>query len=78
MESSPEKVKAELLRFLPEIEKLRPSPEGRKEGELGVTMKEMVEWSGLSEEQFHQVYLSWVDGAYQLVTLRCIASVDLH
>ncbi|KAI0661824.1 galactokinase gal [Cubamyces menziesii] len=61
LESSPEKVKAELLRFLPEIEKLRPSPQGRKEGELGVTMKEMVEWSGLSEEQFHQVYLSWVD-----------------
>ncbi|OSC97727.1 galactokinase gal [Trametes coccinea BRFM310] len=61
LESSPEKVKQGLERFLPEIEKLRPAPEGRKAGELGVTMKEMVEWSGLSEEQFHQVYLSWVD-----------------
>ncbi|EIW57193.1 galactokinase gal [Trametes versicolor FP-101664 SS1] len=61
LESSPEKVKAGLERFLPEIEKLKPSPEGRPEGELGVTMKEMVEWSGLTEAQFHQVYLSWVD-----------------
>ncbi|KAI0366157.1 galactokinase gal [Pilatotrama ljubarskyi] len=61
LESTPEKVKAGLERFMPEIEKLKPSPEGRKEGELGVTMKEMIEWSGLSEPQFHQVYLSWVD-----------------
>ncbi|KAI9061167.1 ribosomal protein S5 domain 2-like protein, partial [Trametes sanguinea] len=40
LESSPEKVKEGLERFLPEIEKLRPAPEGRKEGELGVTMQE--------------------------------------
>ncbi len=63
LESSPDKVKAGLERFLPEIEKLKPSPEGRPEGQLGITTKEMVEWSGLSEAQFHQVYLSWVDGA---------------
>ncbi|KAI9000650.1 galactokinase gal [Trametes punicea] len=61
LESSPEKVKAGLERFLPEVERLRPSPEGRKAGELGVTMKEMIQWSGLSESQFHEVYLSWVD-----------------
>ncbi|KAI0760990.1 galactokinase gal [Trametes elegans] len=61
LESSPEKVKAGLERFLPEVEKLRPSAEGRPEGELGVTLKEMAEWSGLSEAHFHEVYLSWVD-----------------
>ncbi|KAH9856685.1 galactokinase gal [Lenzites betulinus] len=61
LESSPDKVKASLERFLPEIEKLKPAPEGRKAGELGVTMAEMVEWSGLSQAQFHEVYLSWVD-----------------
>ncbi|KAI0671366.1 galactokinase gal [Trametes maxima] len=61
LESSPEKIKAALERFLPEVEKLRPSAEGRKEGELGVTMEEMIKWSGLSVEQFREVYLSWVD-----------------
>ncbi|TFK82427.1 galactokinase gal [Polyporus arcularius HHB13444] len=56
-----EDVKSAIERFLPEIEKLRPTREGREPGEEGVTMKEMIELSGLSEEQFNQVYLSWVE-----------------
>ncbi|RPD72427.1 Galactokinase [Lentinus tigrinus ALCF2SS1-7] len=56
-----EDVKSAIERFLPEIEKLRPSREGRAAGEEGVTMKEMIELSGLSEEQFNEVYLSWVE-----------------
>ncbi|KAI0822584.1 galactokinase gal [Trametes gibbosa] len=61
LESSPDKVKAGLERFLPEIERLKPPPEGRDAGQLGVTMQEMIEWSGLTEAQFQDVYLSWVD-----------------
>ncbi|KAI0787296.1 galactokinase gal [Fomes fomentarius] len=56
-----EDVKSAIERFLPEIEKLRPPREGREPGEEGVTLKEMIELSGLSEAQFHEVYLSWVE-----------------
>lgn len=43
-------------------------PEGAdgraEEGQqLGVTMDEMVEMSGLNPDAFRQVYLSWIDGA---------------
>jgi galactokinase len=31
-------------------------------GELGFTMTEMIEKSGLSRDVFHEVYLSWVEG----------------
>ncbi|KAF9446160.1 galactokinase gal [Macrolepiota fuliginosa MF-IS2] len=33
----------------------------RESEELGVTMEEMIEMSGLSPKVFHEVYLSWVD-----------------
>ncbi|KAI0749250.1 Galactokinase [Daedaleopsis nitida] len=56
-----EDVKTAIERFLPEVEKLRPSREGRPAGEEGVTMKEMIALSGLSEQQFNDVYLSWVE-----------------
>ncbi|KAH9921194.1 Galactokinase [Epithele typhae] len=58
---SVEHLKAGIERFLPEVEKLRPAREGHEAGEEGVTMAEMIEWSGLSPEQFNQVYLSWVE-----------------
>ena len=56
-------LKAGIERFLPEVEKLRPPREGRPAGEEGVTLEEMIELSGLDKEQFHKVYLSWVEGA---------------
>lgn len=31
--------------------------------QLGVTMEEMIQMSGLSKDAFHDVYLSWVEGA---------------
>ncbi|TBU25011.1 Galactokinase [Dichomitus squalens] len=54
-------LKVGIERFLPEVEKLRPPREGRPAGEEGVTLDEMVGLSGLSKEQFHKVYLSWVE-----------------
>ena len=30
--------------------------------EIGVTKQEMIQLSGLDPEEFHKVYLSWVDG----------------
>lgn len=53
-----EKLRDGLQRVLPEVEKLRPA---RTDGQLGVTMEEMVEWSGLEQSVFREVYLSWVD-----------------
>ena len=57
-----DKLKAGLQKVLPEVEKLRPA--GRGDGEeLGLTMEEMIKESGLDEKTFHEVYLSWVEGA---------------
>ncbi|KAF8972142.1 galactokinase gal [Flammula alnicola] len=36
-------------------------PKNRVDSQLGVTMDEMVEMTGLSNDTFHEVYLSWVD-----------------
>ncbi|KAF5359765.1 hypothetical protein D9756_003587 [Leucocoprinus leucothites] len=37
---------------------------GAGQVQLGVTMEEMVEMSGLSRKAFEEVYLSWVEGAH--------------
>ncbi|KAJ7649836.1 Galactokinase [Roridomyces roridus] len=41
------------------VEKLKPV--GTTHPEFGATMEEMVEMSGLSKEEFHEVYMSWVE-----------------
>jgi len=50
-----------LERIAREVEVLKPQSKSG-DGEEGVTLEEMIEWSGLSEEVFKEVYLSWVDG----------------
>lgn len=58
-----DKLKAGLQKVLLEVEKLRPA--GRGDGEeLGLTIEEMIKESGLDEKPFHEVYLSWVEGAH--------------
>ncbi|KAG6856269.1 hypothetical protein H0H87_005954 [Tephrocybe sp. NHM501043] len=49
-----------LERMVKEVELLRPKgvPEN---GELGVTMEEMIAMTGLSDAAFHEIYLSWVE-----------------
>ncbi|KAJ3735757.1 GHMP kinase [Lentinula guzmanii] len=49
-----------LKRMEREIECLKPS-KSSEEGQMGVTMEEMIEMSGLTAEEFHDVYLSWVE-----------------
>ena len=49
-----------LLRMDKETEVLKPK--NAPEGELGVTLEEMIELTGLSKEEFQDVYLSWVEG----------------
>ncbi|KAJ7157613.1 Galactokinase [Mycena crocata] len=41
------------------VEKLKPA--GSTHAEFGATMEEMIELSGLSAEEFHEVYMSWVE-----------------
>ena len=41
--------------------KLHPG-DGSDGSEVGVTMEEMIDLSGLDPATFHKVYLSWVDG----------------
>ena len=58
-----EKLKDGLERILMEVEGLKPPPEKVVDGQLGVTLEEMISLSGLSGPEFHQLYLSWVEGA---------------
>ncbi|KAF8181269.1 Galactokinase [Pholiota molesta] len=43
----------------PRLDVLKPA--NLENGQLGVTMDEMIKMTGLSQETFHEVYLSWVD-----------------
>jgi len=49
-----------LERMGKEVEVLQPKG-AADDGELGVTMQEMIEMSGLPEDTFREVYLSWVE-----------------
>ncbi|KAJ4467943.1 galactokinase gal [Lentinula edodes] len=49
-----------LKRMEREIECLKPQ-KSSGEGQFGVTMEEMVEMSGMTAEEFKEVYLSWVE-----------------
>ncbi|KIK97469.1 hypothetical protein PAXRUDRAFT_824902 [Paxillus rubicundulus Ve08.2h10] len=54
------KVKDGLKRMVKEVECLRP--DGAEDGDqLGVTLETMIEWSGMGDELFKDVYLSWVE-----------------
>lgn len=50
-----------LKRMIKDVEALKPTGGGDEEG---VTLEEMIEWSGLSEADFKETYLSWVDGTF--------------
>jgi len=58
-----EELKNGLERILVEVEGLKPPPEKITDGHFGVTLEEMIDLSGLPEPEFHQLYLSWVEGA---------------
>jgi len=48
------------------LDVLKPKYElPRADEQLGVTMEEMIQMSGLSKEVFDEVYLSWVDSKFQ-------------
>ncbi|KAI0312445.1 galactokinase gal [Amylostereum chailletii] len=53
-------LKAALEKAREKVEVLRPEGAG-EDGQLGVTMPEMVAWSGMDPEEFREVYLSWID-----------------
>ena len=59
-----EKLKEGLERILVEVEGLKPPPDEIADGHLGVTLEEMIRLSGLPEPEFHQLYLSWVEGEH--------------
>ncbi|KAI0267823.1 galactokinase gal [Gloeopeniophorella convolvens] len=42
------------------VEKLRPAS-ADTDGQEGIPLETMIEWSGLSDEDFKDVYLSWID-----------------
>lgn len=52
-------LKAALERVLPEVDRIL----GSGNGASGLTYNEMVQATGMSEPEFRDVYLSWVEGA---------------
>ncbi|KAJ6561760.1 galactokinase gal [Mycena capillaripes] len=48
-----------LRRMEAAVEQLKPP--GSTDGEFGATREEMIVMSGLSAEEFHEVYMSWVE-----------------
>jgi len=52
------RLKEGLRRILPEVDRILGTEKGRR----GLTMEEMVAASGLGEDEFKDVYLSWVEG----------------
>ncbi|KAG6868182.1 hypothetical protein C0993_006477 [Termitomyces sp. T159_Od127] len=70
-ELSIDALQAGLERVEKEVEVLRPEVVS-DDGELGVTMKEMIVMSGLSEQGFHDVYLSWVEGKFIGIALHSV------
>lgn len=57
------KLRAALESITEHVGKLRPTS-AQADGQEAVTLETMIEWSGLSEQDFKEVYLSWVDGSY--------------
>ncbi|KAG6837245.1 hypothetical protein H0H93_012640 [Arthromyces matolae] len=49
-----------LKRMSREVEVLRPKGVPN-DGQLGVTLQEMITLSGLSQDVFHEVYMSWIE-----------------
>lgn len=59
-ELNTEDLEGALKKMIQEVEVLKP--QNVNDGQLGVTLTEMIELSHLSEPEFHQLYLSWVHG----------------
>ncbi|KAI0058747.1 galactokinase gal [Artomyces pyxidatus] len=53
-------LRSALERMVKEVALLRP-PTADADGQEGVSLEEMIKWSGLPEKEFHDVYLSWID-----------------
>ena len=74
-EETVDKVREGLDRMMEAVEFLRP--EGAGDGDqLGVTLVTMIEWSGMGEALFKDVYLSWVEGRWISTTFRCDANTN--
>ena len=56
-----DQLRVALEKIIEHVGKLRPAS-AQADGQEGVTLETMIEWSGLSDQDFKEVYLSWVDG----------------
>lgn len=54
-----DKLRAALKLAIDKAEVLKPVNASEQ---LGVTKETMIEWTGLSPEEFHEIFLSWIDG----------------
>lgn len=77
IEENVDKVREGLGRMVQAVECLRP--EGAGDGDqLGVTLDTMIEWSGMGEALFKDVYLSWVQGQWISSTSGAIRVLTAH
>jgi galactokinase len=61
-------LRSALERIIEHVDKLRPAS-ALTDGQEGITLETMIEWSGLSDKDFKDVYLSRVDGLYLIQSM---------
>ena len=61
-------LRVSLEHIIPEVERIL----GAGNGKDGLTSDEMVEATGLSNSEFHEIYFSWVEGMPRNCRLRCL------
>lgn len=72
-----DQLRVALERIIEYVDRLRPAS-AHADGQEGVTLETMIEWSGLSDQDFKEVYLSWVDGSYHcLISILSVQSLHL-
>lgn len=79
---TPEQLVEGLERLLAEVGRLKGSvlrgerlKDAESEGEEGLTMEEMIKFSGLERAEFEKVYLSWVDSEHLSLFPHCLQCV---
>ena len=64
----PDALEKVLVTLEQRLDVLKPKNRPNDAEQIGVTMEEMIEMSGLSENIFHEVYLSWVDSEFGVLS----------
>lgn len=72
-----DQLRVALEKTMEHVGKLRPAS-AQLDDKEGVTLETMIEWSGLSDEDFKDVYLNWVNGSSLVQLVLTISAQPFH